>query len=131
MTRAQFLAVVANPEVIAVNQDIGAAVQGRNRTAAGAGGREVWTKPLSGGALAVLLLNAATRNQSLTIHADWAALGLPTPGGKRAVRDLWARKDLGAHTGGFSAEVAWHDAMLIKVEAPHGHGDRHATVEEA
>jgi len=119
MTRAQFVDIVANPEVIAVNQDIGATIQGRNRTAAGAGGREVWSKPRSGGALAVLLLNAAPTNQTLTIRADWAALGLPTPAAKRAVRDLWTRKDLGDHAGGFSAKVAWHDAMLIKVEAPH------------
>ena len=45
MTRAQFVDIVANPEVIAVNQDIGATIQGRNRTAAGVTLKSATAKP--------------------------------------------------------------------------------------
>ena len=53
MSQAEFMAVVGNAEVIAVNQDL-ATVQGGNVTAVdAAAGAEVWSKPLTGGGVGI------------------------------------------------------------------------------
>ena len=59
MTAAEFMGIVGNEELIAVDQDT-LAVQGTNRTTGEQGARwaEVWAKPLASGAAAVLLMNA-------------------------------------------------------------------------
>ena len=60
MTKEQFMAIVGSKPVIAIDQDpLG--IQGRNvsTAAGGSAGKEVWSKPLKGGAVAVLLMNAA------------------------------------------------------------------------
>ena len=44
------------------------------------------------------------------------AVGLPAGGKKLKVRDAWARKDLGSFAGGYSARVAWHGCVLLRVE---------------
>ena len=35
---------------------------------------------------------------------------------RRRVRDLWARKDLGKATGSFSAAVASHSVVMVRIE---------------
>ena len=65
-------AILTNREVIAVDQDrLG--VQGRRVWRDG--GREVWVKPLAGGARAVLLLNRGEAPAEIAV--DWDHLGLP------------------------------------------------------
>ena len=39
------------------------------------------------------------------------------PGGSAAVRDLWAKKDLGSFTGRFETKVGSHDVAMLKVTA--------------
>lgn len=46
-----------------------------------------------------------------TIAVNWAELGLPV-GAKYAVRDLWAKADLGVHAGTFAQAVAYHVASI-------------------
>jgi alpha-galactosidase len=102
------LDALSNDEVIDIDQDpLG--IQGNRR--AKDGDLEVWAKPLSDGTLAVGLFNRGS--DARAVIANWSDLGLS---GKQLVRDLWQRKDLGAFTDAFSATVASHGVVLIKVE---------------
>ena len=46
------------------------------------------------------------------VRIDWTDVGL---GGKCAVRDLWARKDLGTFDTGSTFQVKPHGAMLVRL----------------
>ena len=103
-------AILLNRDVIAVDQDrLG--IQGRRVWKDG--DREVWVKPLSGGARAVLLVNrgAATAD----VAATWEQLGLPDRLGAK-VRDLWAHRDLGTRRGTIQASVPSHGAAMFRVQ---------------
>jgi alpha-galactosidase len=111
---SQTLSILTNPEVIAIDQDP-AGVQGvRVASAPGSGGNlEVWSKPLgmNGAVKAVALFNRSTNSANMRV--DWADVGLPGLGA--AVRDVWAREDLGVFTNSYSAVVPAHGAQLITV----------------
>ena len=83
---------------------------------------EVWARELTGGALAVALLNRG--NETATIGATWGQLGVANATARTtcAVRDLWGRKDLG-RTISLSAAVGSHDTAVLRVtgcRAEHG-----------
>ena len=102
--------ILTNREVIAVDQDpLG--LQGRRVRREG--DSDVWAKQLADGGRAVALLNRGASPAQLSV--SWNDIGYPAhlPA---SVRDLWARKDLGKRTGGFSATVPGHGVVLIKVE---------------
>jgi len=83
------------------------------------GATEVWAGPLAGGATVVLLFNRNAPGAA-NITASWADLGFP-PGARMAVRDLWARADLGTFTGAFTAAaVAPHDVALLRMAPAAG-----------
>lgn len=104
------LALLTNPEVLDVNQDI----LGRQATRRGVeGDLEVWARPLADGTVAAGLFNRGFITTS--IRADWPALGIS---GTQPVRDLWLRKDLGEYSGSFSTEVPPHGAVMIKIGRP-------------
>ncbi len=105
--KPETLAILANPEVIALDQDpLG--VQGHRVNQEGP--LEVWMKPLSDGGKAVGLFN---RGESvMPVTARFPELGLS---GSAAVRDLWARKDLGMFRGHFSSDVPAHGVVLVKI----------------
>jgi alpha-galactosidase len=102
--------ILLNTEVIAVDQDkLG--VQGRRVSKSG--DQEVWVKPLSGGARAVLLFNRG--KDAVDFGVTWAQLGLPA--NKRAkVRDLWAHRDVGRRSGFYTATVEPHGVVMLKVQ---------------
>jgi alpha-galactosidase len=106
------LAILAAPEVIAVDQDpLG--VQGTRVSPANATGVECWAKPLADGAVAALLLNRGAGAADIT--CTWTEMGLPA-GAQAEVRDLWARADLGAFTGSYTAAgVESHGVVMVKV----------------
>lgn len=108
LTPAQ-LAILTNPEVIAVDQDP-AGVEG-NRVSE-EGPAEVWMKPLANGTKAVGLFNLGEGPMKVT--AGFGALDIK---GAADVRDLWARKDLGRHEGSFSAVVPRHGVVLVLIRA--------------
>jgi alpha-galactosidase len=81
---------------------------------ASANGAEVWMRPLADGGRAVVLLNRASRPQTIT--ANWADLGFAAAL-KLKVRDLWRHEDMGARQGGYSADVAPQSAVMIRVGA--------------
>ena len=81
------LALLTNPEVIAVNQD--ALGQSAQRLTNNLAGVEIWTKKLADKSLAVGVFNRS--KAAMPVNLVWRDLGLRA---KPAVRDLWLRQDL-------------------------------------
>ncbi len=120
------LALLANPEVIAVNQDsLGQPAQRLTNNLAGA---EIWAKKLADGSLAVGFFNRTV--DAVKVNYAWSRLGFSTTAkacnlwhGATAlmsrpsapeVRDLWLRKDLPRQKN-FNAEIPPHGCVLVKV----------------
>ncbi|MGH9476897.1 MAG: glycoside hydrolase family 27 protein [Terriglobales bacterium] len=101
------LAILANKEVIAVDQD---PLGQQGWMIAQRGDQEIWMRPLSGGASAVALFNRGTRPATMSVR--WSALGLRSPA---TVRDLWAHRDLDAAQF-FSANVPAHGVVMLRVQ---------------
>lgn len=106
------LAILSNPEVIAVSQDA-LGVQGIRVSPAAPSGTECWARPLADGSVAALLLNRGTT--PATVTCTWSQLGLNQPNGSAAVRDLWQRKDMGSFTSQYGVMVDGHAAVMVKV----------------
>jgi alpha-galactosidase len=102
------LAILTNPEVIAVDQDP-AGTQGHRVSEEGP--LEVWVKPLADGGKAVGLFNRG--ESAMTVTVNFADLGVS---GSASVRDLWERKDLGTFDGSFSALVVKHGVVMVRVK---------------
>jgi len=102
-------AILTNKEVIAVNQDV-LGMQGRRIRKDG--DKEVWMKQLKDGSRAVILFNRGKEETEVSVA--WAELGYPEHL-SASVQDLWAGKGLGKATGKFSAKVASHEALVVKV----------------
>ena len=101
------LALLTNPEVLAVNQDsLGAS----GVPVSQADGLDVWSKKLADGSLAVGLFNRGELEDTVT--ADWSKLGIT---GRYTVRDLWLRKDLGRFNNRYAASIPSHGAILLRL----------------
>lgn len=99
-------AILLNKEVIAVDQD----KLGKEGDRAMAWGMtEIWTKPLSDGALAAGLFNRDIEARSVTLHLH--DVGLPA---NAKLRDLWAHKDVSATDGSYTVTVPGHGVVLLK-----------------
>jgi len=99
--------ILTNPEVIAVDQDA-AGVQGH--IVVQEGPLVVMVKPLVDGSKAVGLFN---REQGIvTATIKFSDLGL---GADATVRDLWKREDLGRFNGSFTADVAEHGVVMLRI----------------
>lgn len=99
------LALLANPEVIAIDQDR-AGLQGDRLSASGS--LEIWVKPLADGSKAVGLFNRGDEAAAITVN--FGDLGFA---GSLHLRDLWARRDLGVMRAGYTADVPKHGAVLV------------------
>lgn len=110
------LPLLTDPEVLAVDQ------AGRPATPVSqATPQQVWFSRNPDGSYTVALFNLGATTAAVT--ADWSDLGLPA-GSTAAVRDLWKRANLGRVTGGYTATLAPHASMLLRVTpapAPAGH----------
>jgi hypothetical protein len=107
---AQTIAMLKNPQVIAIDQDpLGA----QGRLTAGQGSGQVWAKPLADGGRAVALLNRATAPVQVTTTAS--SLGV-APAGTYQVVDLWAGTAT-VSTGVIGAQVQGDSASLFRVSA--------------
>ncbi|MEP6898875.1 MAG: glycoside hydrolase family 27 protein [Rhodanobacter sp.] len=104
--------VLTNRDVIAIDQDpLG--VQGERAYADGQ--MEVWTKPLSGGALAVAVLNLGTERYSThPFHLDLARLGLK---GAQHGEDLWSGKSVTLEDRQ-PILLKQHDVLLVRLDKP-------------
>jgi alpha-galactosidase len=104
--------ILLNKDVIAVDQDpLGA--QGRRVWRKG--DTETWVKPLADGGRAVLMFNRSDdTGQDIDWGVTWDQLGYPGRI-KLKVRDLWAHKDLGTHSGSIRATVPAHGVVMFRV----------------
>jgi alpha-galactosidase len=100
--------ILENRDVIAIDQDKDG-IQGKRIWASG--DQEIWTKPLSGGALAVAFFNRAA--ESADMKVKWA--DLPLKIAPRHGKDLWAHKDVAVDGPEYSAAVPGHGAVLLRV----------------
>lgn len=95
-----------NKEMIAVNQD-SLGVQGHRIS--DDKGKQVWTKPMRNGDIAVALLNNNTSAQ--TVECDFSKIGVT---GEVEVRDIWQKKDLGKLTH-VSVELPAHGSAMLRL----------------
>ncbi len=101
--------ILTNKEVIAVNQD---PLGGQGRRVSKDGDLEVWAKQMRDGSRSVVLLNRDTSEKEITV--SWEEIGYPGHL-SASVRDLWRAKDLGQFKGEFSAPVAPHSVVMVRV----------------
>lgn len=86
--------------------------------AAGGGGGEVWEKQLSGGDVAILLLNRAETPLNISAHFD----EIPrlnqtvTVGSAARVYDVWAAQDNGIARGSLSRIVPAHGTVVLRLQ---------------
>jgi len=106
---AETLEILTNKEVIAVDQD-----------ALGEPGRrvwkkedlEVWSRALADGGRAVILFNRG--KDTAEISVKWEQIGYPGHLAAK-VRDLWNHKDRGIFQELFTARVASHSVVMVKI----------------
>jgi len=105
-------AILTNRDVIAIDQDR----LGHQATRDYSDGElDVWTRHLSGGAMAIAVINAGSdRYSSHPFHLSLAKLGLHGP---LKGKDLWTGKDI-ALTDNMPIELASHDILLVRIAAP-------------
>ncbi len=104
--------ILTNKDVIAIDQDKLGQQGERVYTD---GEVEVWTRHLSGGALAVAVLAAGdSRYSTHPFHLDLAKLGLHGP---QEGKDLWTGKTV-TLTEHMPIEIASHDILLVRINAP-------------
>lgn len=110
--KPEIRAILTNRDVIAINQD----PLGKQAARVYADGEvEVWARPLSGGAMAVAVLNAGSdRYSTHPFHLSLAKLGLS---GTQHARDLWTGKALDL-ADNQPIELRSHDILLVRIDAP-------------
>ncbi len=99
------LAILANPEVLAVNQAGHVAIPLSQQTP-----RQVWRVKNPDGSFTVALFNLDQTEAKVAVQ--WSELGIAGPA---AVRDLWLHKSLGKLASGYEATLAAHACMLLNV----------------
>ena len=105
-------ALLTNPEVLAVNQDVaGHKAQHCDHVATTC---EVWSKELADGSVAAGFFNRT--KVPLTVQVPWSQLGFEKA---PRVRDLWLRKDL-PRSGTLDATIPPHSAILLQVTKARG-----------
>ena len=95
-----------NKDMIAINQD-SLGVQGHRIS--DKNGKQVWTKPLKNGDIAVALLN--NNGSTQTVECDFKDIGVE---GEVEVRDAWKKKDLGP-VSHVSIELPAHGSALLRL----------------
>lgn len=99
--------LLMNKDAIAIDQD---ALGKQGDRLYESGDFDVWTKPLSGGRVAVGLFNRSWSVRDVSV--DLAEIGFRSGA---SVRDVWKQKDLGRHSGVFAETLPKHGAALLIV----------------
>jgi alpha-galactosidase len=104
--------ILTNRDVIAIDQD----KLGKQGARAYSDGEvSVWTRHLSGGALAIAVLEEGdNRYASHPFHLSLSKLGLHGP---QHAKNLWTGKDI-TLTDNMPLEIAGHDVLLVRISAP-------------
>jgi len=104
----EILAILTNKEVIAVDQD---KLGKQGQRAWQSGEQEIWTRSLSGGAIAVAFFNRANSEAKVTLRTADLKLN-----GMRKARDLWTHQDVAWPADGeYSAIIPTHGVVMLKV----------------
>ncbi|MFZ0395750.1 MAG: glycoside hydrolase family 27 protein [Terracidiphilus sp.] len=104
--------ILTNRDVIAIDQD---PLGHQARRIYSEGEVDVWLKHLSGGAVAIAVVNAGSdRYSTHPFHLDLARLGLHGP---LQGKDLWTGKDI-TLTDKMPIEIKEHDILLVRIAAP-------------
>ena len=103
--------ILMNRDVIAIDQDR----LGHEATHIYSDGEvDVWARHLSGGAMAIAVLNAGSdRYSTHPFHLDLEKLGLHGP---LKGKDLWTGKDM-TITNNMPLEIPSHDILLVRIAA--------------
>lgn len=102
--------ILLNKEVIAVDQD---PLGRQGDRAYQAGPLEVWTRPLSGGDMAVALFNGLRSPTEMMLRLDKAGWHGPA-----AARDLWAHRDLGVLRDAYTVMIPGHGVVMLRLSRP-------------
>ena len=110
--KPEIKAILTNRDVIAIDQD----ARGQQGARVYSDGEvEVWTRHLSGGAVAVAVLAAGdSRYSTHPFHLDLSKLGLH---GTQQGKDLWSGKAV-TLTQNMPVEIASHDVWLVRIGSP-------------
>ena len=110
--KPEIKAILTNKDVIAIDQDR----LGKQGTRAYSDGEvEVWTRHLSGGALAIAVLDAGdSRYSTHPFHLNLTKLGLHGP---QTGKDLWTGKPV-TLTNNQPLELVSHNVLLVRIDAP-------------
>jgi len=100
-------ALLMNKDAIAIDQD---SLGKQGDRLYESGDLDVWTKPLSGGRVAVGLFNRSWSVRDVSV--DLAQIGFKDGG---SVREVWKKKDLGHRSGVVSETLPKHGAALLIV----------------
>ena len=104
----EILSILTNKEVIAIDQD---KLGKQGRRVWQSGEQEVWTRPITGGAIAVAIFNRAKDEAKITVKA--ADLKIT---GKWKARDLWAHQDASWPADGeYTVTLPSHGVMMLKL----------------
>jgi alpha-galactosidase len=105
-------AILTNRDVIAIDQD---ALGKQGSRAYSDGEVEVWTRQLSGGAMAIAVVDVGSdRYSTHPFHLSLTKLGLH---GDQTGKDLWTGKAV-TLTENEAIELDSHDVLLVRIEAP-------------
>ena len=97
--------ILINRDVIAIDQD----PLGKQATRLYQHGDiSVWTRPLSGGRVAVALVTGSWGERNIQFNLAEAGFA-----NGAQVRDVWSGKDLGRQRGTFTGTVGQHGVMLL------------------
>jgi len=101
------LAILANREVIAIDQD----KEGKQgQRVWKSGDQEIWVRDLAGGDKAVAVFNRAADSTGVTVK--WSDLEMKVPA---RARDLWAHRDIALQDAQYSVDVPAHGVVLLRV----------------
>jgi alpha-galactosidase len=110
--KPEIKAILTNSDVIAIDQD----KLGHQASHVYSDGEvDVWSRTLSGGAMAIAVLNAGSdRVATHPFHLSLAKLGLHGP---QKGKDLWTGKDV-TLTDSMPIELDSHDTLLVRIASP-------------
>ena len=110
--KPEIKAILTNREVIAIDQDS----LGKQAARVYSDGEvEVWSRPLSGGALAVAVINVGSdRYSTHPFHLNLHKLGLADA---QLGKDLWTGKTINL-TEDMPIKLPSHDILLVRIDAP-------------
>ena len=99
--------ILMNKDVIAIDQD---SLGKQGDRLYESGDIDVWTKPLSGGRVAVGLFNRSWSTRDASV--DLAKIGFPNGAN---LKDVWQDENLGHHSGIFTSRLHKHGVTLLIV----------------